>query len=801
MSSRTADWALALGCAALALALYGWTLLPDAGAPEDAPKFQFLGWVLGTAQPPAYPLYTMLDAAISRVPLGTIAARVNALSALFGAGTVALLALLLRRLGTSRVAAAGGALGLATGAAFWFYSVTAEVYTFAALLLTAACIRLAAWFADPSAGRLRAAATVYGIAVGHHPLLGATLPAVGAAALWRDRTLLGRPAEWIVLLLCPIVGLLPYVYILAATAHGSPYLESQARSLSELFDVLRASRYEASQFAFDTGTLATVRVPAVGALIVAELGWTGIVLAVVGLVTLARRHAPPAILFGGAFLTYALGVAATVGDVRGFLVMGMPLAWGLAGLGLDAVLGRLPTRRGAVALGAVAVAVWSLIAVRTNLPANDMHRDTTAAAFFRHLFDRLPGRVAFVFEDYWTQMMRLYPPFTGTGGVGLTIVDIAKDPAAVREMARQGYTVIAFNDGVSFLLRSGLRFTPWVVADPELATSFRRFAPSDVLVAVGADAPLPVDLALAAPSVEARQLIGRRGSRQILVSTIDGRRVRTESGDGRVVMTLGGAEGFGAPLDVAIDDDGATIHLGARAVLERTPGVSLVMLSARGELVQRVTAAPGAPLRLPLSASGRMAWRLTGEGQCAPVGTAWTDVSAIAADGSLSGFVPLERTMTLDLRGAAGGSPQPIVDVLFGDAVQTIRMVDAPTHVRIGLTPGRRAAAFRVRLGALNARLEARLETEAGSALDRITLCDEVPPSLDAEAVARAQPLPLGIDGDLFFAGGWHGPDRAADGHFRWTSGPSSLLRLPLPEARAYQLELDLGRTMAIAAH
>ncbi len=398
-----------------------------------------------------------------------------------------------------------------------------------------------------------------------------------------------------------------------------------------------------------------------------------------------------------------------------------------------------------------------------------MRRETTAAAFFRHLFDRLPNRVAFVFEDYWTQMMRLYPPFTGTGGAGLTIVDVAKDPAAVREMARQGYTVIAFNDGVSFLLRSGLRFTPWVVSDPDLATSFRRFAPADVLIAVGADAPLPVDVAVAAPSAEARQLIGRRGGRRILVSTIDGRRVRAESGDGRVVMTLGGAEGFGAPLEIAVDDDGATVAprgpRGARA----EPGASLVMLSARGKLVQRVTATPGAPLRLPLSASGRLAWRLTGEGKCTAVGAAGTDVSAIAAEGSLSGFVPLERTWPCTFA-------TPPADRRrrwwrwVGDAAQTIRAVGSPAHVRIGLTPGRRPAAFRVRLGAVNARLDARLETEARSALDRIALCwSAAAPRRRgrracAAAAARHRRRPV-------FAGGWHGPDRAADGHF---GGPAA---------------------------
>ena len=47
--------------AAIALGLYLATMQPDFGGPEDTPKFQFLGYVLGTAHQPGYPLYVPLS--------------------------------------------------------------------------------------------------------------------------------------------------------------------------------------------------------------------------------------------------------------------------------------------------------------------------------------------------------------------------------------------------------------------------------------------------------------------------------------------------------------------------------------------------------------------------------------------------------------------------------------------------------------------------------------------------------------------------------------------------------------------
>lgn len=98
---------LALGL--VAAVVYGASARPDLVG-GDAGEFQFVPWVLGIAHHTGYPLYTLLGWAWAHLPLGSIARRMNLLSAVFGAISVGLTAALAARL------AGGGPIGIAAGA-------------------------------------------------------------------------------------------------------------------------------------------------------------------------------------------------------------------------------------------------------------------------------------------------------------------------------------------------------------------------------------------------------------------------------------------------------------------------------------------------------------------------------------------------------------------------------------------------------------------------------------------------------------------------------------------------------------
>src|SRR5688572_6250461 len=91
---------LALG----ALALYVRTLAPTLLLGDSA-EFQTLASTLGVAHPTGYPVYLLLGKLFTWLPTGSIAYRVNLLSASAAALGLALLYLLGRRLGCRRSAA------------------------------------------------------------------------------------------------------------------------------------------------------------------------------------------------------------------------------------------------------------------------------------------------------------------------------------------------------------------------------------------------------------------------------------------------------------------------------------------------------------------------------------------------------------------------------------------------------------------------------------------------------------------------------------------------------------------------
>ena len=142
------DFYWAGGLFLLSFVLYLFTLTPRICA-GDSGELTTAIYNLGAAHPPGYPLYTMLGKIFTYIPVGTIAYRVNLLSAFFAALTIPFLFLfLVKLLQTSlvklapmrdRIIAVAASLLFAFSQTHWSQAVISEVYAlnivFAPLLL------------------------------------------------------------------------------------------------------------------------------------------------------------------------------------------------------------------------------------------------------------------------------------------------------------------------------------------------------------------------------------------------------------------------------------------------------------------------------------------------------------------------------------------------------------------------------------------------------------------------------------------------------------------------------------------
>src|SRR4029450_2466749 len=120
-------------------------------------KFQFLGYVLGTAHQPGYPLYVLLSHLFVKLPIRTVAYRANLFSAVMAAVACVIAYTIARQMGAAPWAAACAALGPATGASFWRSGLIAEVYSLAAVMVALTVTLLLTWSATGGGACLLAA--------------------------------------------------------------------------------------------------------------------------------------------------------------------------------------------------------------------------------------------------------------------------------------------------------------------------------------------------------------------------------------------------------------------------------------------------------------------------------------------------------------------------------------------------------------------------------------------------------------------------------------------------------------------
>jgi hypothetical protein len=419
-----------LAVAAVLLPCYLLTMLPGTGFSGDTAKFQYVGRVLGTPHHTGYPLYTVLDAAIVRlVPFGTVAWRVNLLSALCATAASALLVPVLVGVGCRRLVAAGVAVTFGFTVTLWSAAVVAEVYALHVLVLVGLLGLLLRWQRDRRDRDLAAAALLAGLALGHHQMIVLAVPGlvvfvllVDARAALRRRVLAGAA-------LGVVLGLGSYAYILWRSASPGPttYLGSRATDLSELLDVIRGTEFAGELFAFPWAHIREIRIPNVQRYLHEE--WAKALLLVpIGFV---RRAWTPltALLVAWVVVDVVFVLNYDVVDVQVFMLPTYVCVAVWLALGLDLLVGRW---RVASALVAVALPLvfaswhWHRIDDSKNLAAARRAEAAVAA---------VPRGSLLVAPDYQTEQFLLYP-LLGEGRATERDVAVVEEDVPARAVAR-----------------------------------------------------------------------------------------------------------------------------------------------------------------------------------------------------------------------------------------------------------------------------------------------------------------------------------------------------------------------------
>ncbi len=226
--SGAAPWAAGVFLATLGL--YLWQLAPGIFWLDSS---EFIACARGASvpHPPGTPGYMVLAHLASLLPLGSVAFRVNLLSALLGAGAAAALfsagRLLLARIHRpgvlSDAAVALLVLALSLSRAAWFQGIRAEVYTLNYLVIALAVALALRWDESPGTrgGHVLLVALLLGFGLtNHHYLVLLTLPGFTVFLLTRRE---GRawliPRRLMLLVGTAAAGLLVYAFLpLRATA-------------------------------------------------------------------------------------------------------------------------------------------------------------------------------------------------------------------------------------------------------------------------------------------------------------------------------------------------------------------------------------------------------------------------------------------------------------------------------------------------------------------------------------------------------------------------------------------------------
>lgn len=808
-----ADRLLAIAVFLTLGAVYVATLLPGLGGTEDTAKFQYIGPALGTPHDPGYPLYMVVSWAASKLPIGTLAYRINLLSAFWGAAAAAFVFLIMRRLAVPWGLALAVALGLGLGRGFWEHSTYAEVYTQAAACAAAALLALLAWDEDGRDRHLFAAVAAMSLAFGTHLIVVGAVPVFAWIVLTRYRWRV-PPRVVAVSAIIVLMGIAQYSYVWIRTVQGARYLEARASSLRDLADTMRGAQFEGQTFKDPPLVIARSRIPGLGRVVYRELGLVASAGAFIGLLVQWRRRPRAAVLLAGAFLGPVL-LLSTLGDVatRGIILPALMPLWGLVGAGVAGLWSlavSVPRGRAAAALaiGLLAAAI-PVTQASTNLEENNRRNETFDTVYFAQLFRQITARTAFLDENYVVGQMLEYQKYvTEARDVS---VGLPRDPERINALLRDGFAVYGFEEAIG-VLDGRVTARRVTLSAPALNARLAALPDGAVVVAAGSAPRWPLLDAIGvdgAPRSGRGVVVALKGVGPVMLTPPDF--------EGVIEIRRGqplGDTGARSAMDVrvAVRDTDATIEVDGQPVVQARGGLAVAEMGSR--LWDTYVLSPGNGLRPPLDTSRRPLFQVTGVNgpdTCTEVGDGrWRRLADPGSTGRLVGridnvrpfdaqwvvylaadhqlsvrllswFGPQEPTLKVEVF-APGPDAQRLRARLAEDALAAApELLSAPSVTRIGVRVNDegQSTSFRVALGG-------RPRTGWGRAItdqqtpQRGTICALPPELLEPDAQSGRADVYVGPGGDWMFGPGWRGASRTSVGFHRVLGGAEGRLLLPL---------------------
>jgi len=338
---RHLPWELIVAVAGLTL--YWYTLAPTL-LPADSGEYQLVSRTLGIAHPPGYPLYTLLGRAFTLLPLGDAAYRVNLMSAVLAALTLAVIVHTVRVLTDSSGSALIAVLTLAVAPTFWAQATTANIRSLTALftallllvlirrspiayrrsLMAYRLLRIAirnshSAICNPRSAisnlqspkqRLRCPnlqfALIFGLAVTHHgSLLFLALP-FGLYLLLTVRRELFDPRLLLRMAGAFLLGCSPLLYLPLRGAMDAPLNPGGLTTVNGFLNHVLARGFRGDVFYFTSLSVLPDRLAVLENILQFQFGLPLLALALLGAIVLVRRQSATALLIGGAFVTNAL---------------------------------------------------------------------------------------------------------------------------------------------------------------------------------------------------------------------------------------------------------------------------------------------------------------------------------------------------------------------------------------------------------------------------------------------------------------------------------------------------------------